>query len=83
MASVMLLVEDDNHEMISLGLYNQITDLTPFKDLQNLFPPQTKIGIKNPYIKVSYGGILVLRNDIKSNIIINLPKKDSAGEFIK
>ena len=35
-----------------------------------MFPYGTILGVKNPYMKRSFGGNLLLRNDNKENIFI-------------
>ena len=44
-----------------------------YEELKNLYPEGLKIGIKQPYLKLSLGGNLALRNDNKENIILEYP----------
>lgn len=69
MSSIVLIVEDKNKNAISLGLYNQSGEFKQFKDLVKTFPEGTRIGIKQPYLKLSFSGTLYLRNDNPENII--------------
>ena len=62
-AAVCLIVEDKNKDVMSLGLYNQINTSVQIEELNTLFPKGMRIGIKQPYLKVSYRGIVALRND--------------------
>ena len=50
----------------------------------NTFPEGTRIGIKQPYLKLSFSGTLYLRNDNPENIIflpnVNTPLSAEATE---
>ena len=59
----MLIVEDKDKEVVNLGLYNQVEKGTNFQEMNRLFPFNMKLAIKQPYMKLSYGGNLMLRND--------------------
>ena len=56
-----------------LSLYNQECDFTA---AQEAFPINTKIGVKNPYKKLSFNGTLGIRNDNPENIIVIRKSKD-------
>ena len=51
---------------------------TTFRELQSLFPKGIEIGIKQPYLLITYEGIFTMRNDNPQNIVINsrLPNFD-------
>ena len=71
MVSVMLIIEDQSGDVISLSLYNQINRYTTkLEDLQRLFPVGQWIGVKQPYQKILFAGNLQLRNDNPQNIIL-------------
>jgi hypothetical protein len=42
-----------------------------------MFPPGMRIGIKQPYMKITYSGILQLRNDNPANVILGEVKRSS------
>ena len=46
-----------------------------YSELEKKYPEGLKIGIKQPYLKLSLGGNLALRNDYKNNIILEYPDK--------
>jgi hypothetical protein len=55
-----MIVEDKDGTCIMLSLYNQEKD---FESAQKTFPTGIEIGIKNPYIQISYHGTIIMRND--------------------
>ena len=70
-AGVVLIIEDSNKDVISLGLYNQITRQRK-NELIQLFPVGMIIGIKQPYLSLSYTGVVSLRNDNPENIMFKI-----------
>ena len=74
-ASLMIIVEDENQDVIFLGLYNQINSGKSLDELNTTFPKGIEIGIKQPYLKLSYSGVVSLRNDNPQNIIIKRENK--------
>ena len=44
--------------------------------LNNCFPKGMSIGIKQPYMKLTYDGIRILRNDNAKNFVLDSGKKD-------
>jgi hypothetical protein len=64
-----MIIEDKNKDVISFTLYNSIEEKLDFEDVQKYFPIGTMIGIKQPYLKISYYGNLSLRNDNPENIM--------------
>ena len=65
---VCLVVEDKNKLVVPLQLYNQLPKEASFEKLCICFPKYMKIGIQNPYLRVTQGGFVVLRNDNPRNI---------------
>ena len=63
MSYVLLIIEDRNKDVSSLMLYNQINYNTNIDHLQTCFPVGMRIGIKQPYLKLSYNGVILLIND--------------------
>ena len=78
--SLTIIVEDKNKEAMSLGLYNQISKDASHEELFKMFPNGTEFGIKQPYLKLSYSGVLALRNDNPGNIVFGDGK--NAGELM-
>jgi hypothetical protein len=68
-ASVNLIVEDRNKDVLFFSFYNQIKT-TSYTNLEQIFPIGTEIGIKQPYLLLSYTGTFSLRNDNPCNIIL-------------
>jgi hypothetical protein len=67
---VILIVEDKDGRAISLALFNQLNIETSWEELINEFPVGIEIGVKQPFMELSYSGILSLRNDNPENLII-------------
>ena len=69
----MLVIEDANKDVILIGLYelfNKVQKTLSLEELNKMYPVGTKIGIKQPYLKVTASGNHILRNDNVSNIIM-------------
>ena len=79
----MIIIEDKNKDIISMGLYNQTNFNMKYDDLKEKYPEGLRIGIKQPYLKLSLGGNLALRNDNKENIILEYPEKQNKKELIE
>ena len=62
-AAVILIIEDKNEDVMTICLYNQIDRNKKFIELLKIFPAGVTIGIKQPYLNVSYNGNYMLRND--------------------
>jgi len=60
---MIVMVEDNNDELSSLLLNNSISGRNRFEELKEMFPMGTKIGIKQPYMKLPFNGNIMLRND--------------------
>lgn len=75
-ASVTLVVEDENGDVISLALYNQVDKSINFGQLNAMFPKGCKFGVKQPYMKLSFAGSLSLRNDNSQNVVFGEPEKE-------
>lgn len=58
-----LTVQDKTKAVINIGLYNQVDRDMRQAEVQEKFPKGTRIGIKNPYLKINMNGFLSLRND--------------------
>ena len=69
MSYVLLVVEDRNKDVSSLMLYNQINYSANIDHLQTCFPAGMRIGIKQPYLKLSYNGVILLINDNPQNVV--------------
>jgi len=63
LSSCTMYVEDDNKDIIQLCLYNQIAEDSTYQQVQRAFPRGLKLGVLNPYKKMTYNGNVVLRND--------------------
>lgn len=86
MASIMLVVEDRNSTATYLDLVISPKDFKQYfadstLNLHNL-PEGTTIGIKQPFLKLSFGGGLSLRCDNASNLIIRLKLNDPQKQVI-
>jgi hypothetical protein len=68
-----LLVMDAGGNAIMLLVYNFAEPGTRFDQLQSIFPINTRLGIKSPYLKVSNSGSIALRIDNPCNLIIEKP----------
>jgi hypothetical protein len=51
-----MIVEDQNQDIIMLALYNQVPSDMKFDDIQKKFHKGLKIGVKQPYKKISMMG---------------------------
>jgi hypothetical protein len=67
MRGVTAIVEDDDNTAMLVMLYNE-TDAIG-EAVKEEFGLNTRIGIKNPYRKVSFNGSQCLRNDNPQNIV--------------
>ena len=70
-AGVILIIEDGYKDVISLGLYNQVRKKNAV-ELNKLFPVGMVLGVKHPYLSLSYTGVLSLRNDNPENIMFKI-----------
>jgi hypothetical protein len=77
LASVMLIVEDKDGDVVSLALYNQMKAPTHLIELNKIFPKGVKLGVKQPYLKIQYSGTLSLINDNPQNIIFITQEMDT------
>jgi tetratricopeptide (TPR) repeat protein len=70
MAAITTIAKDADDTMITLSLYNMLNFRTAGIELINsIFGKGARIGIKNPYLKLSNSGDFTLRNDNPSNIV--------------
>ena len=67
--SLRLIVEDTNKTMIPLCLHNTVKNDIKWQEMYKKFPENSKIGIKNPYMVLTYQGTFELRNDNPCNIL--------------
>lgn len=70
-------VEDEDGVVLEICMYNQLVEKEGQNRLeaaQAAFPKGTEIGIKQPFLKVSKTGYVILRNDNPDNIVVN-PKR--------
>lgn len=74
-SSIMLCVEDAKKNVTQLFLYNQMSHKSTYLEINEKFPKGTLIGIKNPYLSISFSGYLSLRNDNPENIILREKSK--------
>jgi len=66
---VATVAEDKTGECITLTIYNHVNASITFAQLQKVFPKSIKIGVKNPYMKITNAGTIVIRNDNPQNIV--------------
>jgi len=66
---VATVAEDKTGECITLTIYNHVNSSITFAQLQKVFPKSMKIGLKNPYMKITNAGTIVIRNDNPQNIV--------------
>ena len=68
--SLTMITEDKHGDAILLCLHNQVDEMTTkIKEVQEQFPIGKWIAIKHPYMKLSYSGDRLIRNDDPKNLI--------------
>ncbi|KAL4512835.1 hypothetical protein ABPG72_017520 [Tetrahymena utriculariae] len=69
MNAVNLGIEDEKNNHIHISLYNQEKSICDLKYLDQKYPLNLKLAIKNPYLKMNAIGHVFLRNDNPENIL--------------
>ncbi|KAL4481688.1 hypothetical protein ABPG74_007777 [Tetrahymena malaccensis] len=69
MNAVNLGIEDEKNNHIHISLYNQEKSNSDLKYLDQKYPINLRLAIKNPYLKMNAIGHVFLRNDNPENII--------------
>jgi len=64
-----ILAEDSEGTLISLSLYNFLPSLL-LRERQKIFSVGTRFAVKEPYLRVSAAGTLILRVDNPYNVIL-------------
>eukprot|EP01041_Mallomonas_annulata_P008305 gene8305-17080_t len=67
-SGIILLVKDSEEKVVTVALYNFVTETTSISDCQHLFPEGTRLAIKEPYLKCSNTGYLGIRVDHVCNV---------------
>ena len=75
--SVSVFFEDDTGATVSLYLYNFLPPGTRLAQAQQCFPMGTRLGVKEPYLKMSNDGYLNLRVDNPCNVVVQRAESTS------
>eukprot|EP01038_Epipyxis_sp_PR26KG_P015582 gene15582-21046_t len=81
-SGIQACVQDKFGVCIVLSLYNFISFDKSQEEVDKFLPINTKLGIKNPYLKVSNYGKLALRVDNPCNVIIERPPYSSLDAVV-